>query len=379
MHSAAASTLATERSAALRDKTPDGVGVLGCGEEQSIFVWSTKLFSSILDCMLLYSVKNNIMSKKSLNLPIPDLSGILPQNCSKNSEYCVKNANLHQNADFLKFNARIRYLPDEQGVYRPYELLAFPKRTFIPPGWESSDCGKRKNVDDSVNEFFDAVEDSEFSRRENKRKSFCRARNKLFDIALSTMAFDCFVTLTVDSEKCDRYDYEQIIKKLSQWLDNRVRRHGLTYVLVPEYHKDRAIHFHGLCNFDALKTVRAVSPYTGKELFDNEKRPIYNIKDFPLGINSVIPLSGENARQATAKYCYKYITKSDGEKVGGRYYLSGGNLGRPQYKLLNVDYESIPGYETKVGGIIELKKYKFKEGEELFDFLKEHRGVLREV
>jgi hypothetical protein len=304
------------------------------------------------------------MIKNSLNLPIPDISGI-------------QLAFLHQNADCLKYNARISYLPDEDGVYRPYELLAFPKRTFIPPGWEASG-DKKKNVDESVNEFFDAVEDSEFSRKENKRKSFCRARNKLFDLALSTMSFNCFLTLTIDSAQCDRYDYEQIIKKLSQWLDNRVRRNGLTYVLVPEYHKDRAIHFHGLCNFEALKTVRATSPYNGKELFDNENRPIYNIQDFKLGINSVIPLSGDNARQATAKYCYKYITKSDGEMVGGRYYLSGGKLGRPQYKLLNLDYEAVPGYVAKVGGIIELKKYKFKEGEDLEAFLKAHKGVLTE-
>lgn len=277
--------------------------------------------------------------------------------------YFMSKELIHLSRDEIATNGRIRYLPDENGVYKPYELLAFSKRSFIPPGYESS-CAK--NPSSKTERLFDSIEASEFSRLENRRKAFNRARNNLFDIAMSTTSFDCFVTLTLDSKQVDRYSYDEVIKKLNVWLSNRVQRNCLTYVLVPEYHKDKAIHFHGLCNFAALKTVRAVSP-SGRELSDNADRPIYNIVDFKLGHNTVIPLSGENARTATTKYCYKYITKSGGNMVGGRYYLSGGELGRPKYKYINVDFDSLPCEVISVGGIIEVKKYKYKgENEDEF-------------
>ena len=273
----------------------------------------------------------------------------------ENSKFQDLLKSVHLDKDTISTNARIRYLPDESGEYVPYELLCFPSATFIPPGWESSDKGSKRNREQ---DFFEAVEDTEFSRKENQRKSFNRARNMLFNLAMSTTIFDCFVTLTFSSEYVNRYDYNEIIKKLNTWFDNRVRRNGLVYVFVPELHKDGAVHFHGLCNFSALKTIRACSPYTGKPLFDDEGRPIYNLSDFRLGITTVIPLSGENARVATTKYVYKYMTKLEGKKIGGRYYLSGGELGRPKYKYLNVDYESIPCDEISVGGIISVKKLR---------------------
>ena len=266
---------------------------------------------------------------------------------------------IHVNRDEISTNARVRYLPDEDGVYRPYELVCFPRRTFIPPGWESSENRpKKSSSSDDINSFFDSLEATEFSRLENRRKSYNRARNNLFNLCMSTLSFNCFVTLTFDDEQVDRYSYDAIMKKLTYWLDNRVRRNSLDYVFVPEFHKDKAVHLHGLCNFEALKTVRARSPYTGKLKYDRKGRPVYNLTDFPFGFTTVIPLSGDNARTATAKYCYKYIVKSGGEMVGGRYYLSGGNLGRPQFKLINVDYDSLPCDAIKIGGLIELKKLR---------------------
>lgn len=256
------------------------------------------------------------------------------------------------NFDFLKTsgalltNARIRWLPDCFGVYQPYEIVAFDRPVFVPAGWERTGCNSDNSYNDDIIEVINACVDNS---SENRRKSYNRARNKLFDILLCTLSFDCFVTLTLSSEKVDRYDYGEVVKRLNRWLDNRVRRNSLVYAIVPEKHKDGAIHFHGLMNFSALKTERAYSPHTLKPLFDNSGREMYNILDFSLGFSSVIPLSGDNARIAAAKYCYKYITKTHGEKVGGRYYLSGGNLGRPRYTYCNVDYESLDGREYIIG------------------------------
>ena len=71
-----------------------------------------------------------------------------------------------------------------------------------------------------------------------------RAASKLRDIALCN-DFRYFVTLTLDPAKIDRHDMDALVRVLNRWADNRVRRHGLRYVLVPERHKDGAIHLHG--------------------------------------------------------------------------------------------------------------------------------------
>ena len=265
-------------------------------------------------------------------------------------------------SDEVHSNARLRLLPDEQGVYRPYELVAFNRSSFKKPGWEAVDVGappKKPPLDLSA--VYDEAELHDLRDAENRRKSYMRARNKLFDLLMCTMAFDTFVTLTLDPEKIDRFDYGEIMKRWRVWFDNRVRRRGLVYAFVPERHKSGAIHFHGLCNGSALDLRRATSPYTGEPISDDEGRPVYNLDDFPYGFTTAITLSGKNARQATAKYCYKYITKSDGEKVGGRYYLSGGALGRPRYEYVDVDFDALQGKTFTVCGSIRCKKVRISD------------------
>lgn len=78
----------------------------------------------------------------------------------------------------------------------------------------------------------------------NAERSMRRAAAQMRDICLST-PFRYFVTLTLDPAKIDRHDMEALTKVLNRWADNRVRRNGLAYVLVPERHKDGAIHLHG--------------------------------------------------------------------------------------------------------------------------------------
>lgn len=248
------------------------------------------------------------------------------------------------------FNARVKYLPNDDGEYIAKSMTVFDRPMFKDGDFElSDDCGRKKKSGTK----------SPIPDEENRRKAYMRARNNLFDILLSTLSFDCFVTLTLNPDEIDRTDYKAVMDKLRVWLDNRVRRNGLVYTLVPERHKSGAIHFHGLMNFSALKTARAVnnnkdSKYYLQPLVDNNGREVYNILDFKLGFSTVINLSGDNAREATAKYCYKYIMKSGGEKIGGRYYLSGGELGRPRYELLTVDIENVGGKE------IDLKYAKMK-------------------
>ncbi|MGN1122288.1 MAG: hypothetical protein ACI4RV_07965 [Eubacteriales bacterium] len=263
------------------------------------------------------------------------------------------NQNYRKSADEVKTNARIRWLPDANGVYQPYELVAFERPTFLPDGWETSGGKKPRSV------VADELDEDGAQSADNRRKSYNRARNKLFDLLMCTTAFDSFVTLTFDAAQIDRYDYNEVVRRVGTWLDNRVRRNGLVYALVPELHKDGAVHMHGLVNGCALRTERARSAKSGRLLYDKSGRPIYNVCDFALGYTTLIPLSGDNARIAAAKYCYKYITKTHGDKVGGRYYLSGGDLGRPRYTYVDVDYDMVDGVEYVIGeGVTRVKKRK---------------------
>ena len=265
-------------------------------------------------------------------------------------------------------NARIKYFPDSNGNWFPYSVKVFNRQVFKLDGWEAR--GETKVIK--------TADDKEKIKGDNSKKSFKASKDRLFDILMCTKCLDCFVTLTLSSEAVDRTDYNAVVKKLSTWLDNRVRRENLTYILVPEFHDDgENIHFHGLMNMEALKLVRAVnndkdSPFYLKPLCDKKKRPVYNISDYVLGFSSVIKITGKNGREACAKYCWKYITKTEGQKVGGRYYLSGGALVRPVYEYLDAYLESVPAESVRCGENGEYGEYRnyiFDEGFSYEDFL----------
>lgn len=138
------------------------------------------------------------------------------------------------------------------------------------------------------------------------------------------------MTLTLDAAKINRYDSREILRHLNRWLDNNVRRKGLKYVLVPEHHKDGAIHFHGFFN-DTLKAVDS-----GHK--DRQGHTVFNLPGWGWGFSTAIELYGERA--AAVAYICKYISKAQ-EKIGGRWYYSGGDLRRPDVVWCDVDYSQM--------------------------------------
>lgn len=192
-----------------------------------------------------------------------------------------------------------------------------------------------------MREYTDEPEASPASSLNNIR----RARARLRELLLSN-EFDWFVTVTLDSEKVDRYDYGAIIKPLNKWLDNRVQRHGFRYILVPEFHEDGAIHFHGVVSGD-LKAVdsgtvkvhgkkKPVKLSTYKRYYSGQAySTVFNIADWRHGFTTAVRL--DKKTHAVANYISKYITK-DSRKVGGRWYLSGGDLKRPEPEIFRGDF-----------------------------------------
>lgn len=144
----------------------------------------------------------------------------------------------------------------------------------------------------------------------------------------------------------DRYDAEQVSRKVQTFLCNATQRKGFQYVLVPEYHKQKkgedrpAIHMHGLCNLGAVQIERALSK-AGRQRTDEHGRPIYNMTNWKWGFSTCVPLDENYGR--TVNYVTKYITKAE-NKIFGKWYLcSRGLIKKPEIITL----EPIPFREFR--------------------------------
>ena len=137
-----------------------------------------------------------------------------------------------KNVHDLRHNAIVYSYPDGK-----QDIICASAQIFMESGWELSD--KWDSVPRPA-----AREAGKKSDGENMLRSMRRARAKLRRLALAN-DFRYFVTLTLDSQRIDRYDGAAVVRALSRWADNMVRRCGLRYILVPELHKDGAFHFHG--------------------------------------------------------------------------------------------------------------------------------------
>ena len=243
----------------------------------------------------------------------------------------------------IQHNAQVKLYPDGSAVVSVYDR-ALMRET----GWEARGArphaGRRAGALCGEEAERDAAATSEESLQRARR----RARAAVYDIATAT-GFDYFVTLTVSPEKLDRYDAATVLRKLNTWLDNQVRRKGLAYVLVPEYHKDGAIHFHALFN-SALPVVdsgtlavpghdkprKARSAAQRAEWLARGAHVVYNLPSWRWGWSTAVMLHGD--RDAAIGYVCKYISKSDA-KIGGRWYYSGGDLLKPDVLAVDLDFE----------------------------------------
>jgi len=257
-------------------------------------------------------------------------------------------------------NGRIKYYPDADGEWEIGAVAYFEGRgAFRKKGFEDCDKGRRKKPsrvpdypqerivhDTTLDEVtYNPITGQDVTKwgyryeptpyaKQQAEKGRRRAIVRLFDYVRCNWDLDCMFTLTFDKEQIDREDYDAIVRKVGEWFANRVRRKGLKYIAVPEYHADgKGIHFHSVCNFAALQTEYSRVVHNGKG--------VYNITDFPFGFTAVKKIgTGADDRHAVAVYVSKYITKET-EKVGGRYYLHGGRLQKPRAVVCEITDKDI--------------------------------------
>lgn len=234
-------------------------------------------------------------------------------------------------AEDVLYNARIKIYPDDVLKYTVFNKLIFnpDKAELINKISKREDYTKSENPvtrDDSIK----------------------RAKDKIFDICfINSGLWKYFITLTLDKEKIDRYDKKEINKKLRKWLNNMVYRYDFNYILIPEYHEDGAIHFHGLCSGDLKLTYVKL---------DKKGRKVYNLDNWKLGFSTAIEL--DNNHTAVSAYITKYITK-DTSKILGNIYYSGGHSIKRECKSVyqNIDYKEFRGLEVKIPNTTVKVKY----------------------
>jgi len=147
-------------------------------------------------------------------------------------------------------------------------------------------------------------------KEENSQKldnNISRAKSTVLQIALCN-EWQLFATLTLNPQKYDRSDLKKFHKDLKEFIKYQGRKHNtkITYVLVPEHHKDGSWHMHGLFNgipeTELTSFIKGVHPQKLiKAGFKN-----WNAYSQKFGFVSV-----DNIRDhvATAFYLVKYISK----------------------------------------------------------------------
>lgn len=145
--------------------------------------------------------------------------------------------------------------------------------------------------------------------------NLCRARSTVRNLILCNR-FDYFCTFTFSGEKIDRYNFKACKKRLSDLFKNYKNRYApdFKYLVIPEFHKDGGVHFHGMVNgirpgdFSVPDMIYKRNKKTDAlTLVPNTKKYVdWQYYSQKLGFFSC---SAVRDVEACANYVTKYITK----------------------------------------------------------------------
>ena len=189
-------------------------------------------------------------------------------------------------------------------------------------------------------------------------RSVRRSRTVISDYILSN-DFEMFVTFTFNPKKVNRYDLNACYLKMQSWLWRQQKKSNneMKYIIVPEKHKDGAIHFHAvMSNYPGLIKKTNV--------IQNNRR-VYNLTSFRFGFSNMQYLDDD--KQKVAAYVCKYITKDMITVSNRRRYWASKNLQKPakyyneaDALFLNPDLKSLT-FENHY-----LQMHEFEKLEKLF-------------
>jgi len=180
-------------------------------------------------------------------------------------------------------------------------------------------------------------------KEESIHRSVRRTKSVISDIVLSNR-FDFWCTFTFSSKKYDRMDVARCRQVMSLWLHNQSKHSpSLEYLVVPEFHKDGAIHFHAM-----LKNFNGRLKDTG--LKTKAGQTIFNMSGYQGGFSTAVPI--DTNYSAVSAYMQKYITKDMPLIHGRKRYWCSRGLVRPTTTVNGV-------FKLGLSGTIRQKKPEF--------------------
>ena len=221
----------------------------------------------------------------------------------------------------------------------PYKHCYVKRERYIKPD-------EQKRVDDRAAENTAAILEHLEKLEETKKlpHHLSRAKRMITDLILCNK-FDYFCTFTFDAEKIDRYNYSLCQKKLRKFFDNFKQRYApdFKYLIIPEFHKDGAVHFHGVCSGFPDGEL-SIPEYIYKRV-DGQYIPLKNYRNYldwaryhkSFGFFNCSKIRNYNA---CAFYVTKYVTKDLADVGKGKaVYMASQGLQRP---ALVYDEDNIP-------------------------------------
>jgi hypothetical protein len=195
-----------------------------------------------------------------------------------------------------------------------------------------------------------------------------RAKRNVIEYAMNN-DFNWFVTITFDKNKINRYDPKLLEKKVRQWLNNTRLNYDskAKYIMVPEYHKDKAVHYHLLIKMENNKL---------KYLYNHRhwKKAVYKdtllFKKF--GRNEWVNI--KSYTEPIGLYLSKYITKLP-DKMNTQYYFASQDLNKSEKIDLKNDFietvEALKGIQpTAATRFCTIYRFGIHEKNKIFDLLK---------
>jgi hypothetical protein len=198
---------------------------------------------------------------------------------------------------------------------------------------------------------------------EDKKRSEVESRNRtvqnIYGIARSNK-WDLFLTITFNPDIVDSTNYDEVVKKTQNWLNNVRKRvsPNMKYILVPELHADgKKWHFHGLlADCEELTLIETNIVRNGKI--------VYNLGNWKYGFTEVTKV--EDTRRVSS-YISKYITKEVCDVTfGKKRYWASKNCIRAEQVTTHDMIDDIQEYIQKISNEIKHMKTVEHHGQKVY-------------
>lgn len=169
-----------------------------------------------------------------------------------------------------------------------------------------------------------SLKEAQYKAYRSEKSSASRAKSSVYELARNNASyFNYFITLTFDPQQVDSFDYEQVTKKITNWLNSlKKKKKDLRYIGVPERHKSGRYHFHFLMSRELEEYLYPSGHYTKHE------QAIYNIISYSWGWSTATKIEDQ---KRVCSYICKYLTKDLVRHLKGKKrYWHSKNLKRPK-------------------------------------------------